>query len=81
MGGWPNLNRQMPKPNKDLFSQKLLSGFIPGDWEQEIFAEDEKVKDEKEEEKENEEEEEEEEKSEDDTTRNELNELIEEKKS
>jgi hypothetical protein len=81
LGGWPNLNRQMPKPNKDLFSQKLLSGFIPGDWEQEIFAEDEKVKDEKEEEKENEEEEEEEEKSEDDTTRNELNELIEEKKS
>jgi len=81
MGGWSNLNKQLPKPNKDLFSQKLLSGFIPGDWEQEIFLEDEKVKDEKEEEKENEEEEEDEEKSEDDTTRNELNELIEEKKS
>ena len=81
IGPWSNINKQIPKPNKDLFSQKLLSGFIPGDWGQEIFAEDEKLKDEKEEEKENEEEEEDEEKSEDDTTRNELNELIEEKKS
>ena len=76
----PQIIRQL-KPNKDLFSQKLLWGFLPGDWGQEIFAEDEKVKDEKEEEKDNEEEEESEEKSEDDTTRNELNELIEEKKS
>ena len=81
IGAWPGIARQPPRPNKDLFSQKLLSGFIPGDWGQEIFVEDEKVKDEKEEEKENEEEEEDEEKSEDDTTRNELNELIEEKKS
>ena len=76
-----NINRQMPKPNKDLFSQKLLWGFMPGDWGQEIAGEDEKVKDEKEEDKTNEEEEEEEDKSDDDTTRNELNELIEEKKS
>ena len=76
-----NINRQMPKPNKDLFSQKLLWGFMPGDWGQEIAREDEKVKDEKEEDKTNEEEEEEEDKSDDDTTRNELNELIEEKKS
>ena len=77
----PNINRPIPRPNKDLFSQKLLWGFMPGDWGQEILAEDEKNKDEKEEDKSNEEEEEEEEKSEDDTTRNELNELIEEKKS
>ena len=76
----PQIIRQL-KPNKDLFSQKLLWGFMPGDWGQEILAEDEKVKDEKEEEKDNEEEEENEENSEDDTTRNELNELIEEKKS
>ena len=76
-----NINRQMPKPNKDLFSQKLLWGFMPGDWGQEIAREDEKIKDEKEEDKTNEEEEEEEDKSDDDTTRNELNELIEEKKS
>ena len=74
----PNINRPIPRPNKDLFSQKLLWGFMPGDWGQEILAEDEKNKDEKEEDKSNEEEEEEEEKSEDDTTRNELNELIEE---
>ena len=88
-GNWSNANKQVPKPNKDLFSQKLLSGFIPGDWGQEIFAEDEKVKDEKDEEKdeekddekENQEEEEDEEQSESDTTKNELNELIEEKKS
>ena len=65
-----NINRQMPKPNKDLFSQKLLWGFMPGDWGQEIPGEDEKVKDEKEEDKTNEEEEEEEDKSDDDTTRN-----------
>ena len=76
-----NINRQMPKPNKDLFSQKLLWGFMPGDWGQEIPGEDEKVKDEKEEDKTNEEEEEEEDKSDGETTRNELNELIEEKKS
>ena len=81
LGIYPMIGRQPPRPNKDLFSQKLLSGFMPGDWGQEIFAEDEKGKDEKEEEKENEEEEEDEERSEDDTTRNELNELIEEKKS
>ena len=80
-GGLPSLGKQIPKINKDLFSQKLLWGFMPGDWGQEIFAEDEKVKDEKEEHQDNEEEEEDEEKSEDDTTRNELNELIEEKKS
>ena len=87
-GIWSNVNRQIPKPNKDLFSQKLLSGFIPGDWGQEIFAEDEKVKDEKEEEKEekedekeNQEEEEDEEQSESDTSKNDMNELIEEKKS
>ena len=87
-GIWSNVNRQIPKPNKDLCSQKLLSGFIPGDWGQEIFAEDEKVKDEKEEEKEekedekeNQEEEEDEEQSESDTSKNEMNELIEEKKS
>ena len=40
----PQIIRQL-KPNKDLFSQKLLWGFMPGDWGQEIFAEDEKVKD------------------------------------
>ena len=74
-----NINRQMPKPNKDLFSQKLLWGFMPGDWGQEIPGEDEKVKEE--EDKTDEEEEEEEDKSDNDTTRNELNELIEEKKS
>ena len=69
----------IPKINKDLFSQKLLWGFTPtsNQWGNEVFAEDEKGK----EEKENEEEEESEEKSEDDTTPNELNELIEEKKS
>ena len=85
-GGVLSINQQIPKPNKDLFSQKLLWGFMPGDWGQEILGEDEKVKDGKEEDKTNEdktdeEEEEEEDKSEGNTTRNDLNELIEEKKS
>ena len=64
-------------PTKDLFSQKLFSGYILGDIPNNNFlAEDEKVKDEEEEE-----EEEEKERTENDTTRNELNDLIEEKKS
>ena len=69
--------RLSARKNKDLFSQKLLSGYIPGipnDIDNNLFIEDEKVKDE-------EEEEEEEEKSEKDTSKNELNDLIEEKKS
>ena len=61
------------KQNQDLFTQKLLSGFIPGDLLSDALLEDEKVKDD--------EEEEEGEEEEDDTTRNELNDLIEEKKS
>ena len=66
--------RLSARKNKDLFSQKLLSGYIP-DVDNNLLVEDEKVKDEEEEE------EEEEEKSENDTTKNELNDLIEEKKS
>ena len=69
--------RLSARKNKDLFSQKLLSGYIPGipnDIDNNLFIEDEKVKDE-------EEEEEEEEKSEKETSKNELNDLIEEKKS
>ena len=68
--------RLSARKNKDLFSQKLLSGYIPGipsDIDNNLLMEDEKVKDE-------EEEEEEEEKSEKDTSKNELNDLIEEKK-
>ena len=64
------------RQTKDLFSQKLFSGYILGDIPNNILAEDEKVKDEEEEE-----EEEEKEKTENDTTKNELNDLIEEKKS
>ena len=61
------------RPTKDLFSQKLFSGYnIPGEIPNNFFLEDEKVKDE-------EEEEEYEEKSENET--NELNELAEEKKN
>ena len=66
--------RLSARKNKDLFSQKLLSGYIP-DVDNNLLVEDEKVKDEEEEE------EEEEEKSENDTTKNELIDLIEEKKS
>ena len=63
--------------NKDLFSQKLLSGFMINDFRNNLLIDDddEKVHDE-----ENEEEEEEEEKSMEDTTKNENNDLIEEKK-
>lgn len=61
------------RKNKDLFSQKLLSGYIQGEVENDFMIEDEKVKDE--------EEGEDEEKSENNTSKNELNDLIEEKKS
>ena len=65
--------RLSAKKNKDLFSQKLLSGYIQGEVENNFMIEDEKVKDE--------EEGEDEEKSENNTSKNELNDLIEEKKS
>ena len=65
------------RQNKDLFSQKLLSGYIPGDMANNFILEDEKVKDEEEEEEENENEE----KSDGETSKNEINDLIEEKKS
>ena len=65
------------RQTKDLFSQKLFSGYIQGDIpNNNLLTEDEKVKDEEEEE-----EEEEKERSENDNIRNELNDLIEEKKS
>ena len=63
--------------NKDLFSQKLLSGYMLNDFKNNLLIDDEKVNHE---ENEEEEEEEEEEKSEDDTTKKENNDLIEEKK-
>ena len=66
--------RLSARKNKDLFSQKLFSGYITGDLDNNFMIEDEKVKDE-------EEEEEEEVKSENNTSKNELNDLIEEKKS
>ena len=62
--------------NKDLFSQKLLSGYMLNDFRNNLLIDDEKVNDEENEE----EEEEEEEKSEDETTKKENNDLIEEKK-
>ena len=68
--------RLSARKNKDLFSQKLLSGYIPGVIEDNLdnlLVEDEKVKDE--------EEEEEEEKSENDLSKKEINDLIEEKKT
>ena len=65
--------RLSARKNKDLFSQKLLSGYIQGEVENNFMIEDEKVKDE--------EEGEDEEKSENNTSKNELNDLIEEKKS
>ena len=63
--------------NKDLFSQKLLSGYMINDFRNNLLIDDddEKVHDE-----ENEEEEEEEEKSMEDITKNENNDLIEENK-
>ena len=65
--------RLSARKNKDLFSQKLLSGYIQGEVENNFMIEDEKVKDE--------EEGTDEEKSENNTSKNELNDLIEEKKS
>ena len=62
--------------NKDLFSQKLLSGYMLNDFRNNLLIDDEKVNDEENEE----EEEEEEEKSEDETIKKENNDLIEEKK-
>ena len=72
------------RSNKDLFSQKLFSAFMPPDIPDignNLLIEDEKVKDlENEEEEEEEEEKEGSEEEEDNTTKNELNDLIEEKK-